>query len=236
MKIAVLQARMSSSRLPGKVLAPVLGEPMITRIIDRIRGSQSVDTLVVVTSTDPSDDPLVAALIEHGTLVRRGPLADVLARFEMVRQEFDPELIVRLTGDNALTDPEVIDQVVSAHQAGGFDYTSNTIVRTYPHGLDVECFAPQAFVRLQTLNLSPAEREHVTLGLYTRPELFTVGSVTQEQDHSHLRWTVDYPEDLEFARRVYAELFPGNPTFSTRDVIELLRRQPNLTRTGDQVQ
>lgn len=236
MRLGVLQARMSSSRLPGKVLAPVLGKPMIARIVDRISGSAAIDTLVVVTSTDPSDDPLVDALGEHGVLVRRGPLADVLTRFEMVRQEFDPTLIVRLTGDNALTDPEVIDQVVSAHEAGGFDYTSNTIVRTFPHGLDVECFAPDAFVRLQTLTLSPAEREHVTLGLYTRPELFTIGSVTQQEDQSHLRWTVDYPEDLEFARTVYGELLPTNPRFSTKDVLELLRRKPSLSRTGDHVE
>lgn len=232
MKIAVLQARMSSSRLPGKVLAPILGKPMITRIIDRINRSRSIDTLVVVTSTDSSDDPLVDALLGHGALVRRGPLDDVLARFEMVRHEFDPTLIVRLTGDNALTDPDVIDQVVSAHEDGAFDYTSNTIVRTFPHGLDVECFAPEAFVRLQSFDLSPAEREHVTLGLYTRPDLFTIGSVTQQQDQSHLRWTVDYPEDLEFARKVYEELFVHNPGFSTADVLELVRAKPKMMRTS----
>lgn len=231
MKIGVLQARMSSSRLPGKVLEPVVGSPMISRIIDRIGRARSLDALVLVTSTDPSDDALAEVAAAEKIEVRRGPLDDVLARFEMVREEFDPTVMVRLTGDNALTDPDVIDQVVSIHVAGGYDYTSNTIVRTFPHGLDVECVAPGAFVRMQQYELSASEREHVTMGLYSRPEHFRIGSVTQEPNLSHLRWTVDYPEDLSFVREVYSALFATNPTFGMSDVLELLGRKPGINRT-----
>jgi len=205
---------------------------MIVRIIDRIRIARLLDHLVLVTSTDPSDDRLAELVQEKGTIVRRGPLEDVLSRFEMVRREFQPTTIVRLTGDNALTDPAVIDLVLSAHIDSNADYTSNAIERTFPHGLDVECFESEAFVRMQQFELSPAEREHVTLGMYTRPSHFILRSVIQSLDQSFLRWTVDYPEDLEFVRQVYARLLPVNPQFDMHDVLRLIAEHPQLARRG----
>ena len=196
MILAILQARLSSTRLPGKVLKPILGTPMIVRQIERIQRSKRTDQLVVATSVDPSDDPLVTELRERGIEVRRGPLNDVVARFEQVIDEFRPQSVVRLTADCPLTDALVIDTVIDSHRSSGSDYTSNTLQPTYPDGLDVEVFTYPAFARLVALQLTAREREHVTLGVYGRPSDFTLTSVTQEVDRSDLRWTVDVAAEI----------------------------------------
>jgi spore coat polysaccharide biosynthesis protein SpsF len=234
-KLAIIQARCSSTRMPGKVLAPLAGEPMILRLVERVRRSVELDAVVVATSRDPSDDPLVATLEERGVLVRRGPLGDVLARYLQVIDEFDPETVVRLTGDNPLVDPAVIDDVLRAHAASGADYTSNSLVRSYPYGLDVEAVRAAALRRVAELATDQEEREHVTIGIYRRPDVFRLEPVVQPQDHAELRWTVDYPEDFAFVERVYAELFPVDPAFAQADVLALLERRPELRRLRSDV-
>ncbi|WP_223694640.1 cytidylyltransferase domain-containing protein [Leifsonia poae] len=231
MTLAVLQARLSSTRLPGKVLAPVLGVPMILRQIERLRRSTTIDTLVVATSVEASDDPLANLLEKDGVLVRRGPLQDVAARFAAVVQEFRPSTLVRLTADCPLADHAVIDRVVEEHLASGADYTSNVIDRTYPDGLDVECIAVPAFERMLALPLTQPEREHVTLAIYSRPESFVLKSVEQSPSHAGLRWTVDLPADLEFVRAVYEHLYDRNPDFGQADILELVERTPGLNRS-----
>jgi spore coat polysaccharide biosynthesis protein SpsF len=233
--LGVLQARMSSSRLPGKVLRPLAGAPMILRIVERISRSRELDGLVVVTSTDPSDDALVDVLAAAGVAVRRGSLDDVLSRFLAVIEEFDPTVVVRLTGDNPLVDPDVIDLVARQHVANGADYSSNSLVRTFPRGLDVEAVSPQALRSLGERALRAEEREHVTIGVYRRPEEFRVHAVTQEADHSELRWTVDYPDDFVFAETVYDRLFAPDAPFGQSDVLALLAREPELRRTDSDV-
>jgi spore coat polysaccharide biosynthesis protein SpsF len=234
-KIAIIQARCSSTRMPGKVLAPLAGEPMILRLVERVRRSAELDEVVVATSRDTSDDPLADVLEQRGVLVRRGPLDDVLARYLQVVDEFAPDTVVRLTGDNPLVDPAVIDDVVRAHAASGADYASNSLVRSYPYGLDVESVRAEALRRVAGLATDPAEREHVTMGIYRRPELFTLEPVVQAEDHAELRWTVDYPEDFAFVERVYAELFPIDPGFGQADVLALLARHPELRRLRSDV-
>lgn len=231
MILAVLQARMSSTRLPGKVLEPILGMPLILRAIERIQRAGTLDGLVLATSTDPSDDPLAEVAQSAGITVRRGSLNDVLQRFVDVADEFSPEAVVRLTGDNALTDPAIIDRVVEEHVASGADYTSNTVQRTFPRGLDAEVVSASALRAVAALGIAPEEREHVTIGVYRRPERFSLRAVTQRPDRSELRWTVDYPEDLAFARAVYGELHASNPSFGQDDVLDLLARRPELRRT-----
>jgi spore coat polysaccharide biosynthesis protein SpsF len=229
--LAILQARMSSTRLPGKVLEPIEGMPLILRAIERISRARSLDGLVLATSTDPSDDPLAAVARDAGVEVRRGDLDDVLGRFLVVVEEFDPVDVVRLTGDNALTDPGIIDRVVAAHREHGTDYTSNTVTRTFPRGLDVEVVRADVLRALPALGLAADEREHVTLGVYRRPERFRVHQVTQADDRSDLRWTVDLPEDLAFARTVYGELLASHPGFGQDEILALLSRRPEISRT-----
>lgn len=228
MRLAVLQARMTSSRLPGKVLAAVAGEPMVLRQIERLRQCASIDELVLATSTESSDDELARVAEAAGVVVRRGSLTDVLDRFAAVVDEFEPETLIRLTADCPLCDPEVIDRVVDEHTAAGSDYTSNVIHRSYPQGLDVECVSADAFRRLRQLDLDSDEHEHVTLGIYRRPELFRLHSVEQAVDLSALRWTVDRPDDLAFVREVYDALYAARPRFRQADILELIDRRPEL--------
>lgn len=228
MKLAIVQARMSSTRLPGKVVEPVLGVPMILRQLERIALADRIDQVVVATSLDSSDDELAALLTASGVDVRRGPLTDVAARFESVVDEFQPETVIRLTADCPLCDPDVIDRVIDEHTASGADYSSNVIERTYPQGLDVECVSTDAFRRMIAGGLDRDEREHVTLALYRAPHRFALHSVTQDEDLSRLRWTVDRPDDLEFVRAVYQELYPNSPAFRQADILDLLRRRPEL--------
>ena len=229
--LGILQARMSSSRLPGKVLLPVLDRPMIGRQLERLRRARLLDGLVVATSTDPADDPLVAFLDDEGVPVLRGPLDDVLARFALVIEEYEPQTVVRLTADCPLASPTVIDTVIEEFQARGIDYVSNTLRPTWPDGLDVEVVrAPVLLWAAKTLT-DPPEREHVTLGIYRRPDRFKVGNVVNSEELSDLRWTVDNADDLAFVREVYARLYPSNPQFETADVLALVRAEPQLNRT-----
>lgn len=217
--------------MPGKVLAPLAGAPMILRTVDRIRRSSMLDDLIVVTSVDPSDDPLAAVLTDAGIQVRRGSLTDVFSRYHAVVEELDPSVVVRLTGDNPLADPDVIDLVVREHLASGADYSSNSLTRTFPKGLDAEAVNPDALRSLARRPLQDDEHEHVTIGIYRRPEEFKLHHVVQAEDHSSLRWTVDYPEDFTFAETVYDRLFAENPAFGQADVLALLEREPGLSRT-----
>lgn len=235
MILAILQGRVSSTRLPGKVIKDLHGKPMILRQIERIKQSHQIDKLVVATSLDPSDDQLVSLLIDAGIDVRRGPLDDVLERFGLVVDEFNPDVIVRLTADCPLTDPQVIDRLITEHVLIKSDYTSNTLEPTFPDGLDVECVSSSAFAELRTTFLSAPEREHVTMGLYSNPEKFSLCSVTQVPNLSNLRWTVDVQEDLDFVRLVYAHLYDENKYFGQTEILDLLQQHPEISRTDDEV-
>lgn len=235
MILAILQARSSSTRFPRKVLQPLFGKPMILRQIERIVLSQKINRLVVATSTDSSDDELVELLISHGIEVRRGPLDDVVGRFALVINEFHPDHIVRLTADCPLTDPRVIDLVIDEHLRYGHEYTSNVLSPTFPDGLDAEVFTAAAFTRLTSSDLSLSEREHVTLGMYSRPEAYSTRNTFQLIDRSEHRWTVDVPEDLVFAETVYAHLYQAEQGFGQEEILELLAAKPDLARTCQDV-
>jgi spore coat polysaccharide biosynthesis protein SpsF len=223
LNLAILQARMSSSRLPGKVMAPVLGEPMIGRQVERLRCSNRIDELMVATSTDPSDDPLAAYCGVLGVEVFRGPLDDVLERYRAaLARRPQAATVVRLTADCPLTDPELIDQLIDHHRDVGADYTSNTLgTRTYPHGLDAEVIRAGALVDAAERADDPYEREHVTPYIYRRPDDFRLAGIQRHESLAQLRWTVDVPTDLVFVRDVYAKLYPLKPAFTTEDVARL---------------
>ena len=219
MTVAVLQARMSSSRLPGKVMRPILGQPMIALQIERVRRSRRLAEVVVATSIDPSDDPLADFLSSIGVRVVRGPLDDVLGRFIAVIDTLGlTGDLVRLTADCPLADPEVIDACIDLRKQGEFDYASNGRLRTYPRGLDIEVFRIQALQQAARETNAPYDREHVTPWLYRPGSPFSQGELVQEIDESPLRWTVDLPADFEFVRRVYETLYPANPTFTSDDI------------------
>jgi spore coat polysaccharide biosynthesis protein SpsF len=219
MTVAVLQARMSSSRLPGKVMKPILGRPMIELQIERVRRSKRLSDVVVATSVDASDDPLADFLTGIGVRVVRGPLDDVLGRFIAVIDALNlAGDMVRLTADCPLADPDVLDACIALRAGGGFDYASNGRRRTYPRGLDVEVFSVEALRRADRETQAPYDREHVTPWLYRPGTPFTQGELVQARDESDLRWTVDYPADFDFVRRVYETLSPQKPDFTSDDI------------------
>ncbi len=233
--MAVIQARMSSARLPGKVLLPLAGEPMIVRQLERTARASTLDRIVVATSTDPGDDQLADVLTGAGIEVMRGPLEDVLTRYQQAIETYRPDVVVRMTADCPLISPAIIDHVVQAFHASDADYVSNTMQPTYPDGQDVEVVTAGVLQEAAATFTDPHEREHVTLGIYRRPEHFAIENVIDPtgRDNSHLRWTVDTPEDYHFAEAVYANLYANNPAFEYDHILALLADMPEITRTED---
>ena len=226
--VAILQARMSSSRFPGKVMLDINGQPMIYWQIKRIKQATTIHHIVVATSTDSSDDPLVEFLRLMQVDVFRGSLHDVFSRFISVQKDLGSTEIIRLTGDCPLVMPELIDKMVIQFHKADVDYLSNTIKPTYPDGLDVEIVKSAAMRKLKEFELTEAEREHVTLGIYTRPHLFTLENFQGSEDLSENRWTVDYPEDLDFVRLVFSEFQGREPYFTIEDTLLFLANNPHV--------
>lgn len=228
MIMAILQARFSSTRFPGKVLKPILGKPMLLLQIERVRRVQGIDRFVLATSTHPSDDEVARICREAGLTVFRGSLDDVLDRLFQAAQRARPDHVVRLTGDCPLTDADLIDRAIDFHVRGNFDYSSNTIEPTWPDGLDVEVVRFFCLEQAWREAILPSEREHVTSFIYTRPERFRIGNLKNNVDLSALRWTVDEPADFELVRTIYEALYPVNPAFGTSDILALLEKRPQL--------
>lgn len=229
--IAIVQARMGSTRLPGKVLADLCGAPLLQRQLERVRRATSLDRVVVATSTDETDLPIAELCESLDVPCFRGDLNNVLARFLGAISEFNPEVVVRITADCPLISPSVIDSIVHSFFDSDCDYLSNTLDPTFPDGVDVEVVRVRALRALARLDTDIHEREHVTLGIYRRPEQFVVRNFTGDPDLSNLRWTVDSPEDLEFVRWVYTKLFYTNPKFDLAEILELLGENIDKSRT-----
>lgn len=228
MILGVVQARVSSTRLPGKVLAPILGKPMLARQVERVLRATTLDKLVIATSTDPSDDALTTVCDSAGVAYFRGSLHDVLDRFHGAALAYGADHVVRLTGDCPLADPDVIDDVVRLHLAGAYDYTSNVYPPTFPDGIDVEVMTVGALETAWREADRTALREHVTLLFHEAPERFRVGNLLHDPDLSALRWTVDEPEDFALVTAVYEDLYSRTPAFSLDDVLAVLERRPEL--------
>lgn len=229
--IAILQARMSSSRLPGKVLKPLVGQPMILRQIERLRRARALDGIVVATSTQASDDVLCEACGAAGIEVVRGDLEDVLDRYRQAARVLgDPAHVVRLTADCPLADWTVVDACVALHLQAGADYTSNVIRRSFPKGLDVEVMTLAALDRAWREAAEPYEREHVTPYIHRHPELFSLAHLTQGVDRSAWRWTVDTPEDWAMVEAVYRALYRQDDLFTTDAVAGFLKAHPRTAR------
>jgi spore coat polysaccharide biosynthesis protein SpsF len=229
MNLAILQARMSSTRLPGKVLRPILGRPMLGWQIDRISRSEQIDRLVVATSREPSDDPIQAFCEATGVACYRGALYDVLARFHGAARDFGPaENVVRLTGDCPLIDWTVIDAAIELQRRESADLAGNGIQRSYPDGLDVEVVAYSALDRAHREATEPPHREHVTQYIYRHPEKFRLAHLVQKPDLASLRWTVDTPADFEMVEKVFAGLADRNNSFGQQDVLDFLANHPEI--------
>lgn len=219
--LIILQARTGSTRLPGKVLMPINGKPMIEWQIKRLQ-SANIAPIVLATTSDSSDDKLVQIAESLAIEVFRGSINNVLQRFEEVIRKKEPNYFVRITGDCPLIMPKILVDMNTIYRDSPRDYFSNTLKTTFPDGLDAEFVSINAFKRMLRMPLSNQEREHVTLALYRHPELFTLANYENKVDYGNLRWTVDYPEDLTFVRNVYEHFKGKEVNFDFQDVIDLI--------------
>ncbi len=225
--LAILQARMSSSRLPGKVMAPILGQPMIGRQIERLRRATGISRILVATSEREDDDGLAGYCHGLGVEVFRGELSDVLERFHgALAAAGRPEHFLRLTADCPLTEPAVVDLCIARHLESGADYTYNSAGWTFPKGLDVEVCRIEALDAAWFQASSAHDREHVTPFIYNRPNRFRIEAVTRDPP-LRFRWTVDTPEDFAFAYDVYAALYPRKPDFGMDDILAWQDQHPD---------
>jgi spore coat polysaccharide biosynthesis protein SpsF len=223
--VAVIQARTGSTRLPGKVLLPLLGEPLLVHVVRRVGRASRVDATVVATTTLPGDDAIVDLAQGRGWAVTRGSEMDLLDRYLDAARAHDAERVVRITSDCPLIDPDLVDEVVAALEAEGADYASNTLEpRTFPRGLDVEAMTMAALEAAGTADRDPASREHATPYLYRHPDRFRLAGVRLPDDLSGHRWTVDTPEDYELVRRIFDAL--GRDDFEWRDALAVVEANP----------
>lgn len=235
MKItAIIQARMGSTRLPGKVLKDLQGETALARVLARLRRAATIGEVIVATSNTPGDDVIVAECKRLKTNAFRGEENDVLDRYYQAAQFSKAEVVVRITADCPLIDPELVDETVTRFLQERPDYASNALVRTYPRGLDTEVFSMQALEIAWREAAQPYQRAHVTPYIYQNPERFKVLAVKAEQNYGDLRWTLDTEPDLAFLRAVYSR-FGGRDTFGWRDVLRLLEREPSLSEINRHV-
>lgn len=225
--LAIIQARMSSSRLPGKVMQEINGIPSIKFQIDRLQKAK-IDSIVVATSTHESDDELVDYLTSLNVDVRRGSLDDVADRFLNVLHEYKPDNFLRLTADCPLVMPLLVNEMLDVFEADKTDYLSNTAPPTFPDGLDVEIVNTDAFTRLISSGLTDFEREHVTLGFKSRLDDFSLRNFESSSDLSDFRWTIDYPEDLEYIRSLAKYLHGKESVFTFQDILAIIESHPKL--------
>ena len=229
--VAIIQARMSSERLPGKSMASLAGRPLVGWVVRAAREA-AVDSVVVATSTDATDDVLADWCRDEAVPVVRGPLDDVLARFLLVLDEHQGDVVVRLTADCPLLDPAVIRAAVGARAAADADYLSTTTPRSLPRGLDVEVVQAAA-LRAAAIRADGVDRVHVTSYIYGHPEEFSVAGLVFAPAADDLRVTVDEQRDLEAVEGVVEELGDRAPAW--RDVVAVLRRRPDLVARNREV-
>ena len=252
--VAIIQGRMNSSRLPGKILADIAGQPMLQRVFIRTSRSATVNETIFATTTDASDDPVAEYCEFSGIPFTRGSQFDVLDRYYQAAKQAKGDIVVRITADCPLVDPTLIDDIVHALLEGEYDFVCNRFPppysRSYPIGLDVEACTFKVLEKAWKEAREPQHREHAMPYLYEGVELtrqsrtletglssrgFTVALLHHKSDFGDYRWTVDTPEDLEFIRQVYSR-FDGRDDFSWKDVLDLVHDEPELMKLNSSVQ
>ena len=229
--VCIVEARFASTRLPGKVLLPIVGKPMLALMIERLQRARTIDEIVIATSANPADDAIALLATDMGAHVFRGSEEDVLDRVVKAAQSRNADIIVETTGDCPLIDPGIVDKVVGDFLMGGADFVSNVLPHTTPRGTDVRVFWAKDLAEINVRSQDPADHEHVSLHFWEHPERYRCRNVETDlpEAAAHLRLTVDESADLELVREVYQRLYSSNPAFTLADVLQLLDQQPGLT-------
>jgi len=227
-RVAIIQARLGSTRLPGKCLLKLMGRTVIQHIIERIQAAKCIDQIILATTVNEEDQALVDVAHAMGLTVYRGSVNDVLDRFYQAAKMVNADIICRITADDPFKDPNIIDMIINQFIEGKYDYVSNTISPTYPEGLDIEVFSFAALEKAWREAHKPSEREHVTPYIWNNPQAFKLYNVKYAENISHLRWTLDTAPDWVFIQQVYEELYRSKEIFFMNDVLNLLRIRPEL--------
>ena len=230
--VAIIQTRMASTRLPGKVLMPISKKPMLQWVVERTGASTEIDDIVIASTHNPLDDAIADVAKKLGVACFRGSEKDVLLRYLEAARQFNAELIVRICSDSPLVDPELIDETILTFKRAqpDIDFCCNHIPRQYPLGLDTQVFSLAALERANILAKKGYERSHVTIYMYEHPNQFKVHNVVPNLTFGKHRWTVDTPEDLEFVRQVYAHFIEKRPNFTWRDILSFVDQNPKLMK------
>jgi len=232
--VAIIQARLGSTRLPGKVLMDMGGRTVLARVVGRLRHTTRVDEIVVATTDSVADDAIVRECHQLEVSCFRGSEKDVLDRYYRAARAFAAGAVVRITSDCPVIDPQIVDETIRIFQQQRGDYASNVFPRTYPRGLDIEVFTVAALEQAWRNAHEAYEREHVTPYFYRHPELFRLVSQRGQIDHSHYRWTLDTAEDLELLRKIYG-CFDDRDDFSWYEAVQLMQREPELAEVNSRV-
>jgi spore coat polysaccharide biosynthesis protein SpsF len=238
-RVIIVQARMTSSRLPGKVLRPLAGRPMLAQQLSRLKQCQASDDIVVATTNLSTDDPVADLARAEGVGCFRGSENDVLTRFFRAAVQATADVVVRVTGDCPLVDSLVVDRVIGAlvERSSTCDYASNVLERTFPRGLDVEAFFMDVLARCHRLASSTAAREHVTLLPRSEmPQLFLCHSVVDVENNADLRWTVDTEADLRMVELLYERLGLDQRYLPYRDVLSYVRSHPEISALNNGIE
>lgn len=235
--VIIIQARMGSSRLPGKVLLSLEGKTILEHIISRLQRSQLADLVMVATSVKNIDQPIADLMSKVGIKCYRGDEHDVLSRYYFAAKEVGANTVVRCNGDCPLIDPDVVDKIISSYYDNNLncDYVSNILEPTYPTGMHTEVFSFSALEKAYKEAIDPLEREHVTPYLYRNPNLFKLSNVCISENLSWHRWTLDFPEDLILISRIYAALYPNDICFGMSDILKLLTVNKDWSRINENI-
>lgn len=231
--IAIIQARMNSTRLPKKVMANINGKPLIWHVCHRLRHSNRIHNIILATSDSLHDDPISQWCDREDVECFRGSENDVLDRFYQAAKQYTPRYIVRITADCPLIDPFIVDEVIALCEQNYLDYTGNTLPATFPDGLDVEVFTFKALERTWHQASYRYQREHVTSYITEHPEWFTMENYTTEPNLSHWRLTVDESEDLEVIQRIYKALYSAGNIFNYEDIVNYISKNTDILKINN---
>lgn len=236
-KVAIVQARSGSTRLPGKIFKEICGKPMLWHVINRLSYSVQIDKIVIATTTASEDDSTEKFCIENRIEFFRGSVENVLSRYYESALQSGADIIIRVTSDCPMIDPAIIDKMLEQFISSGqaIDYMSNVVERTFPRGLDTEIMTYDTLTEAVNGAVSTFDREHVTPYIYNNPDRFKIANFKNEKDYSRYRWTVDTIEDFNLITRIYNELYIPAELFLLDDIIDLMNRKPELNKINEHI-
>ena len=236
-KLIIVQARMTSTRLPGKVMEIVCDKPLLEHLINRLKTIRSADQIVIATTVNETDNQIVSLCKKLDTLYYRGSEEDVLGRYYEAAVEYGGDVIIRITSDCPLIDPHIVDQVIAYYvdNKDNVDYVSNCLNRTYPKGMGVEVFPSSILKEAYEEAKEAHDREHVTPFIKNRYSRYRLGDIEHSTDLSHYRLTVDTPEDMELIRRIFESLYVENPEFTMKDILSKMAANPDWIKINSHV-